>query len=267
MNFHTDKWIIDKLTNHYEYAVGHLTDYKVIGVFLHGSQNYGLDFETSDVDSICLVMPSKEDILKVKEPMSKELTIEESNEKIVVWEIRKFINFLEKGGFNQLEVLYTDYYVLAPDYFGLWEFIRRHKEYIAYLNKYRTANSFLGMINRCVKEIKKDNTNYIKEYMRVAFFAQCLISYLVNTDFEKILRPCNSNELKFIRSKPEITFPRTSAIELSERELVHCKELINTYKESNNNYDCCTDTFEQGTIAINAIRDVLFDCIKTTIFN
>lgn len=261
MNFHTDDWIMKKLQNHYNYAKEHMIQNEIIGVFLHGSQNYGLDFETSDVDSVCLVMPSKYDITSGREPISKELIIPEFNEKIVVWEIRKFINFLEKGGFNQLEILYTNYCILNPTYKSFWKFVTNHRPEFVYLNSYRTANSFLGMLHRCVKEIKKDNTNTNKEYMRVLFFSQCLARYLTHVNFDSILNSPNSDDLKRVRLDDTMT--KEYAITTSQTILEKSKDLINKYDFMSDKYDFKPDR-NDNTI-IDVIRNVLFLFIKEVV--
>lgn len=43
---------------------------KVLMVALQGSQNYGLDYEGSDVDTKALLVPSFEDIVFNKKPIS-----------------------------------------------------------------------------------------------------------------------------------------------------------------------------------------------------
>ena len=255
MNFHTNEWIMKNLQNHYDYVKEHITQNEIIGVFLHGSQNYGLDFETSDVDSVCLVMPSKYDITSGHEPMSKELVIEETNERIVVWEIRKFINFLEKGGFNQLEILYTNYYILNSTYRPFWQYINNHRADFTYLNERRTANSFLGMINRCANEIKKDNTNTAKEYMRISFFMQCLKRYLDHISFDSVLFPPNSDDLKHIRtaSLP----PKESIIFMLDSIKNVAIDLINEHEFNATNEDNCI---------IDCAREILFNILKETVF-
>lgn len=246
MNFHSDNWICSKLTQHYNYAKCNIKDREVLGIFLHGSQNYGLDFETSDIDTICIVMPNKNDILTASEPYSKELTITDTNEKIVVWEIRKFINLLEKGGFKQLEILHTDYSVIGLEYFDFWLSIKAKESDILYINSYRTANSFIGMIYRCVKDISKDD--YLKSYMRVLFFSQCLHGYLNHEEFGNVLQPTNADELKKIRNS---NISRDDALKLANEKLNECKCLMRDYEFINNDNS-----------NINIIRNELASLIK-----
>lgn len=62
MNFHTDKWIMEQLREHYLEALTIFPKDKILGIFIQGSQNYGLDYSGSDIDTKCIVLPTLEDI-------------------------------------------------------------------------------------------------------------------------------------------------------------------------------------------------------------
>ena len=53
---------------HYEKLVE--LGYNMVGVFLYGSQNYELDYEKSDVDTKAIVLPTLEDIVLNRQPVS-----------------------------------------------------------------------------------------------------------------------------------------------------------------------------------------------------
>lgn len=44
--------------------------YNVLGVFLQGSQNYGLDYEGSDIDTKAIIIPSFDDFVLNRKPIS-----------------------------------------------------------------------------------------------------------------------------------------------------------------------------------------------------
>ena len=62
MNFHSDEWIMEKLNEHYQEALTLFPEDRIVGIFLQGSQNYGLDIEGSDIDTKLIVTPTWEDI-------------------------------------------------------------------------------------------------------------------------------------------------------------------------------------------------------------
>ena len=80
-----DKRIFDRLKSDFDYVTS--LGYKVLGVFLQGSQNYGLDYEGSDIDTKAIVVPSFEDFVLNKKPASTTLILP-SNEHVDVKDIR-----------------------------------------------------------------------------------------------------------------------------------------------------------------------------------
>lgn len=44
--------------------------FEVVGVFLRGSQNYNLDCDNSDIDTVAIVLPSIDDVILNKQPIS-----------------------------------------------------------------------------------------------------------------------------------------------------------------------------------------------------
>ena len=46
-----DALIMKRMREHYEEALLHFPEDQIVGIFLQGSQNYGLDYEGSDVDT------------------------------------------------------------------------------------------------------------------------------------------------------------------------------------------------------------------------
>ena len=70
MNYHSDKWIMDKVTEHAKEAATLIPEKHIVGVFLQGSQNYGLDYEGSDIDTKCITTPTFKEIALARKPLS-----------------------------------------------------------------------------------------------------------------------------------------------------------------------------------------------------
>ena len=70
MNFHSDEWIFKRLKEHLQEALTIFPKDKILGIFIQGSQNYGLDYEGSDIDTKCIVLPTLEDICLNKKATS-----------------------------------------------------------------------------------------------------------------------------------------------------------------------------------------------------
>ena len=69
-NFHSDEWIMARLAEHYEEAKQYFDESRIVGIFIQGSQNYGLDYEGSDIDTKLIVVPTFEEIAFNKKPHS-----------------------------------------------------------------------------------------------------------------------------------------------------------------------------------------------------
>lgn len=91
------------------------TDYHVAGIFVQGSTNYNLDLYTetyqSDIDTKAIIIPSFDDIIYNKKPVSKVYVMED-NSHIEVKDIRLMLDIWYKANATYLEILFTDYYIL-----------------------------------------------------------------------------------------------------------------------------------------------------------
>lgn len=118
--------------------------YEVVGVFLQGSQNYKLDYEKSDIDTKAIILPSFEDILNNRTPISYTLILD-SNEHIDIKDIRIMFDCFKKQNINFLEILYTNFYKLNPKYSDLYQRVQ-YNEDIARINNYSMIRCIAGVI-------------------------------------------------------------------------------------------------------------------------
>ena len=88
--------------------------YNVIFYSLKGSQNYGLDTESSDVDSYFVVMPKMEDLALSRPPISTSLLIDaEKNEYAEIKDVRVFFKDLRDAKPTALEVVFSDWFTIV----------------------------------------------------------------------------------------------------------------------------------------------------------
>ena len=120
--------VMARVQEHYRDAVKLLSgeESRIIGCFLYGSQNYGLDTINSDVDTVVLTIPSFHMIVYDK-PDVKTYT-RENGEKIVFKDFRKFMTELRNGRPEAIELLFTQYYVLGPKLYNTWYKLVYRKE-------------------------------------------------------------------------------------------------------------------------------------------
>lgn len=144
MNYHSDKWIMDKIQEHYQEALELYPADRIIGIFCQGSQNYGLDYEGSDIDTKCFLVPTLEDIIFNKKPISTT-HIRDNEEHIDFKDIRLFLTTIRKQNLNFMEILFTKYKIVNPTYEPMWNRLIENNEQIAHYNPVGAVKTMKGI--------------------------------------------------------------------------------------------------------------------------
>lgn len=149
-NFHDKKWIMGRVLEHHKEAKDIVPQGRdhVLGTFYQGSGNYGLDYEGSDVDTKCLILPTLEEIAKAKKPISTT-HIRENDEHIDLKDIRLYLQTFRKQNLNFLEILFTEYYWFNDVdawYSYQWHRLVMHRERIAHMDPTRCMKSMKGIL-------------------------------------------------------------------------------------------------------------------------
>lgn len=138
------KYIMDNLKEKYNYLINR--NYKVVALFLQGSQNYNLDIYDddykSDIDAKAIILPTLQDIILNKTPISTTIVLE-NNEHIEVKDIRIMKDMFIKQNISYIELLYTDFKIINEDYNNYIDQLIAMRDSVATINK----NQFL----RCIK--------------------------------------------------------------------------------------------------------------------
>jgi predicted nucleotidyltransferase len=136
--------IMIRLHEHYLESLQYFPEDQIVGCFLQGSQNYGLDHEESDVDTKLIVVPSFKDICLNRKPVST--THVRANDEHTDWkDVRLYMETFRKQNLNFLEILFTDFYIINPIYQEQWMRLVEHREEIARMNPYRAVKSMKGI--------------------------------------------------------------------------------------------------------------------------
>lgn len=139
-----------KILNRLQEHLDHLEElgYEVVGIFVQGSQNYGLDIYDkdymSDIDSKAIVLPKFEDFVDGKEPVSTTIVLP-NNEHIDVKDIRVMFDILKKANVNFLEILFTEFCLINPKYYSQFLVVQNNAERLAFANKKALLNGIAGM--------------------------------------------------------------------------------------------------------------------------
>ena len=202
-----DEKIYDRLS-HDELYVRKL-GYEVFGVFLQGSQNYNLDYDGSDIDTKCIVIPTLEDILLNKKPVSTTLILED-NSHIDVKDIRLMWECFRKQNINFLEILFTDYFNVPYKYGKYWQRMLDINEDIAHYNNYAAVNCIAGMVfeknaalchpyptlKEKIEKYGYDN----KQLHHIVRCAEFLDRYIEGVPYAECLIPTNPQQLVDIKA-------------------------------------------------------------------
>lgn len=144
MSYILDKDIMNRLKEHYAAAAAIIPKDRIVGIFLQGSQNYGIATDKSDVDTKCIILPSFEDIVFNKQPISTTYVLP-NDEHIDLKDIRLIFNNFRKQNINFIEILFTKYFILNPKYKKFWNELVEEREAIAKYNPYIAVKAIKGM--------------------------------------------------------------------------------------------------------------------------
>lgn len=144
MNYHSDDWIMSCVRDHYNEALEYFPEDRIVCLVLQGSQNYGLDYEGSDIDTKLIVTPTFEEIAMNKKAVSTT-HIRENEEHIDFKDIRLYIQTFRKQNLNFLEILFSPYAIVNPLYKEQWDRLVKAREAIAHYSPMQAIKSMKGI--------------------------------------------------------------------------------------------------------------------------
>lgn len=252
-----EKRIRERLKHDYDYV--RKQGYEVFGVFLQGSQNYELDYEGSDIDTKCIILPSAEDVILNKQPVSTTLILED-NSHIDLKDIRLMWQCFKKQNVNYLEILFTDFFYIPYDYYLYWMDMTGRREEIAHIDNYAAVNCIVGMVlekNAALchpyPTLKDKIDKYGYDNKQLHHIIRCrefLDRYIVGTKYADCLIPYDKEYLISVKANYRYDLDQAKAI---------AGEAIDYVKAVKQNY---CDTHERVT---NTKLCEEMDCIMVDI--
>ena len=138
------KTVMQRVADHYTEALKYFKENNIVICALQGSQNYGLELPTSDVDTKLIVVPTFKDIALNRKPVSTT-HIRTNEEHIDFKDIRLYMETFRKQNLNFLEILFTDYCVVNHLYETQWNRLIAAREQITHMNPCRAVKSMKGV--------------------------------------------------------------------------------------------------------------------------
>lgn len=231
--------IIKRLNSDYEYLTS--LGYEVFGVYLQGSQNYKLDYEGSDIDTKAIILPSFEDVVLNKKPVSTTIILE-SGEHLDVKDIRLMFENFRKQNINFLEILFTEYYVFNEKYKKENMLLRENNEAIAHYNNFLSVKCIAGMAMEKYKAMehpyptlkwKIDKWGYDpKQLHHILRCAGFLKKYINGESYKECLIPTDIPYLLSVKKCPP-RYSLTEAREIATEVIEEIRKVEKFYLETN----------------------------------
>ena len=157
---------------------------KLLYIGAQGSQNHAnLATPLSDMDTVALVYPKVEDIVTMNKDNLSICLNRQNGEHIKVYDYRFWINLLYKQNMNDVELLFTDYYIpltnpMGPNWLDLVEI----REDIARYNPARTIRTSIGMMDTRIKIAENHLTDYdiVFKQFKNCYFLDCFIEAYID---------------------------------------------------------------------------------------
>lgn len=220
------KTTIERFNEHVQEAL-QIHDSKVLMVALQGSQNYGLAYEDSDVDTKALLVPSFKDIVFNKQPISTT-HVRANNEHIDFKDVRSMVQNWRKQNINFVEVLFTDYMWINPDYFHPVRELLDNSELVARYNPYRAVKCMKGMAFEKLHALEHPYPSKLDVLARLGYdpkqlshiirLRDFLDKYIAEESYLDCLKPCNPEYIIDIKKgKYDLEYARKLAKETTDR--------------------------------------------------
>lgn len=260
MNYHSDKWIIDRILGHYSDALEYFPRDRIICLALQGSQNYGLDVENSDIDTKLLVAPSFHDIAMNKQPVSTT-HVRPNNEHIDFKDVRLYMQNFRKANINFMEILFSPYTIVNPYYYSEWNRLVEAREAIARYDVVRAIHAMRGTMYTKYKLVGSNSGNHAEAFERFGYCPKEL--YIMNRTEEFITRYINgepyadclvSKQDELLKSIKNGCYTAGDALWMAKASLDRTNELCDKFLET------CDKTVNQEVDVL--LNDVQYNIMK-----
>lgn len=239
MNYHDNQWIMEQICRHYNYALTLYEKSQIVGVFCQGSQNYGLDIETSDIDTKCILTPTFRDIALAKKAISTT-NILDNNEHLDAKDVRLYCQCFQKQNLNFLEILFTNYAIINPLYVVQWERLILERERIARMNPNRAVRSMKGVAMEkfhAMEHPYPSKLDILEKYLydgkqthHLLRIEEYLERYIAGEPYADCLIPKPSNIERLLNYKKQL-IPVELAREEAKKSLSHVIEMADAFCE------------------------------------
>ena len=235
----------------------------IVGVFLQGSQNYGLEVEDSDVDTKCILTPSFHGIAMNSKPISTT-HVRENDEHIDLKDVRLLFKTFRKQNINFIEVLFTKYRWLNPLYEEQWMRLINKREEIAHMNLYAALKAMKGTALEKYHALEHPYPAKLeilaqwgydpKQLHHLIRIREFILRYLGGVSYEECLRPCDLEYLKAVKMGYHSLDEARSLAAVAAND---CSAIVDQY--------CSTHEPEENKEVVNLLDDVQYQIMEISV--
>lgn len=199
---------MERLQDHYNEALEYFPEERIVGIFLQGSQNYGMEVSNSDVDTKLIVIPSFEDICFNRKPKS-HTHIRENEEHIDFKDIRLMFQTFRKQNLNFIEILFTEYKIINPMYAEEWNKLVAQAEKVAHYNRFYAIKAMKGIALEKYHALKHPYPSKLavlekygydpKQLHHLLRVEEFLKRYIAGEPYRDCMHPANADWLKTVK--------------------------------------------------------------------
>lgn len=249
--------------------------FEVVCVMLQGSQNYGLEYENSDVDTKAIVLPKFDDFVKNKTPYSETIILD-NDEHIDTKDIRIMFEMFKKMNISYIELLYTDYLVVNPKYEWFVNCLIENREKISKINKNQFLRCLSGMSMEKLKALCHPYPSIVEKIKKYGFDGKQLSHCARLNEFIKKytmgvkLEECYKSDQKekLINLKKNLTEDGTKLLNVEDAKKM-CEQLdLNTKEIKDKNLTETDIIFKEGIEILDELKtNILKQWFKEQLLN
>ena len=255
--------IMKRVRDHYKEALKYFPEEQIVGCFLQGSQNYGLDYEGSDVDTKLIVIPSFREICLNKKPVST--THVRANDEHTDWkDVRLYMETFRKQNLNFLEILFTPFAIINPMYQEEWDRLVEAREFIARMNEYRAVKSMKGIALEKYHAMEHEYPSKVevlakwgydpKQLHHLLRVEEYLERYINGEKYEDCLSP---QDPEFLIDVKRGKFCLEDARKIADAAKQHVEEMTETF--------CSTRTDDEQSWCRELLEDVSHNIMRIAV--
>lgn len=171
---------------------------------LQGSQNYGLDTERSDIDTVSLMIPNFEQLVLEPECVRTTHTINTPYGISTIKDYRAVFHYFINGAINVYQILYTPYVCVNEKYRKYFDYLRSMADDITENNQCKIIYSTIGMIRSGLSSITKSDremplTELGKKFAMSFYYREFLTRFMNGESFGSAMVSNNSEYLKRLK--------------------------------------------------------------------